>query len=369
MNIDSNDPRLTAFVLGELDPTERRRVEALIIESPDCRQAVEEIRLTAQWLSEQLHEESKAHGAAIELNHRQVPETLLKIGPAPLRPWWRLTPAGFKLAAAAVFVAAGLGVVSFLRFQPQPREELNAVAAQSAPRSIAAKADTHKAIRLGEATALKAPAAVAAAPAAMPRRDTYAFRAEPEQMGRTVKSGEEASKRPSRGEAAGRPLADARFEEMAGGERVQLPRLATPRTTNDPSRVEMAGEGQNDQSAKPSASAPAGPAGDAAVPGQQAMLGGQRRSPSLRNIKAGLSQPQSGEELREMTRLSVAPGQRRVRSGQGVEPPPRPRLRGGTNRLKLKRKADQPCSRPARRRRPANQCRAIREIKELRCRP
>ena len=61
MNIDPNDPRLTAFVLGELDPTERADVEALIIDSADCRQAVEEIRLTAQWLSEQLHEESKAH--------------------------------------------------------------------------------------------------------------------------------------------------------------------------------------------------------------------------------------------------------------------------------------------------------------------
>ena len=40
MNIDPNDPRLTAFVLGELDPTERADVEALVIDSAECRQAV-----------------------------------------------------------------------------------------------------------------------------------------------------------------------------------------------------------------------------------------------------------------------------------------------------------------------------------------
>jgi anti-sigma factor RsiW len=41
MNFDRDDPRLTAFVLGELDPTERAVVEAYLVESADCREAVE----------------------------------------------------------------------------------------------------------------------------------------------------------------------------------------------------------------------------------------------------------------------------------------------------------------------------------------
>ena len=61
MTIDRDDPRLTAFVLGELDPTEHAVVEANLIDSADCREAVEEIRLTTRWLSEQLQAEIRAH--------------------------------------------------------------------------------------------------------------------------------------------------------------------------------------------------------------------------------------------------------------------------------------------------------------------
>ena len=38
MNIDRDDPRLTAFVLGELDSAEHAVVEAYLIESADCRE-------------------------------------------------------------------------------------------------------------------------------------------------------------------------------------------------------------------------------------------------------------------------------------------------------------------------------------------
>ena len=49
MNIGPIHPRLTAFVLGELDSTEHALVEAYLIDSADCREAVEEIRLTTRW--------------------------------------------------------------------------------------------------------------------------------------------------------------------------------------------------------------------------------------------------------------------------------------------------------------------------------
>ena len=70
MTCDPNDPRLTAFVLGELDPAEHAAVETMLGESADCRQAVEEIRLTVGWLTSQLHDESESHARPAEANHR-----------------------------------------------------------------------------------------------------------------------------------------------------------------------------------------------------------------------------------------------------------------------------------------------------------
>ena len=66
MTCDPNDPRLTAFVLGELDPAEHADVETMLGESADCRQAVEEIRLTVGWLTSQLHDESESHAPPAE---------------------------------------------------------------------------------------------------------------------------------------------------------------------------------------------------------------------------------------------------------------------------------------------------------------
>ncbi len=60
MTFDPNDPRLTAYVLGELEPSEHAEVEAILNESSECRRAVEEIRSTVGWLTERLHEEQAA---------------------------------------------------------------------------------------------------------------------------------------------------------------------------------------------------------------------------------------------------------------------------------------------------------------------
>ena len=132
MNIDPNDPRLTAFVLGELDPTERAVVEAYLIESAECREAVEEIRLTTRWLSEQLQEESRAHGhvasaAALVMNHRAVAEGLLKPD-RPRRRWWGLPATRMNLIAAALLVVFGLAVLPYVRLTPRAQRELDRVA-------------------------------------------------------------------------------------------------------------------------------------------------------------------------------------------------------------------------------------------------
>ena len=55
--IDKNDPRLTAFVLGELDEQERATIEKAISESSELAQAVDEIRQTTTWLSSEFASE------------------------------------------------------------------------------------------------------------------------------------------------------------------------------------------------------------------------------------------------------------------------------------------------------------------------
>src|SRR2546428_5178265 len=57
MNIDPDDPKLTAYVLGELDEPERAAVAAAVKQSLPCQFAVDEIRHTADWLATELQGE------------------------------------------------------------------------------------------------------------------------------------------------------------------------------------------------------------------------------------------------------------------------------------------------------------------------
>lgn len=54
MNLTPDDPKLTAYALGELDATERAAVEAALTRSPECRRAVEEIRALSAELTTEL---------------------------------------------------------------------------------------------------------------------------------------------------------------------------------------------------------------------------------------------------------------------------------------------------------------------------
>jgi Ca-activated chloride channel homolog len=169
MTIDSNDPRLTAFVLGELDPTERAVVEAYLVESAECREAVEEIRLTTRWLTEQLQEESRAHdhssaASALVMNHHAVAESILK-AESPRRRWWGVPATRMNLIAAALLVVVGLAVLPFVRIDVRAPREQNQVA-QGGRGELNAPAPGH--FDFGEnphvAAAPHAPAAKAAGP-------------------------------------------------------------------------------------------------------------------------------------------------------------------------------------------------------------
>ena len=59
MKIDANDPRWTAYALGELkDEKERAELESVLKESEEMRLMVEEIRRTAEWLNDGMKQES-----------------------------------------------------------------------------------------------------------------------------------------------------------------------------------------------------------------------------------------------------------------------------------------------------------------------
>ncbi len=113
MIYDPHDPRLTAFVLGELDADEHAVIERLANESSECRQALDEIRATALWLTKQLHEEQATHIAAATVNH-QVIEQTLKTTVVLRSPWWRRRSYQLAGLAALLLVGVTLSLVSVI---------------------------------------------------------------------------------------------------------------------------------------------------------------------------------------------------------------------------------------------------------------
>jgi anti-sigma factor RsiW len=103
MKIDPNDPRLTAYVLGELDEGEQGGVERELIRSDAARQAVEEIQATAGLLKEEFSSEP-----GFELSQSQKALIEHRLGLRTARnPWLRsrsLYAGGALLAAASLFL-------------------------------------------------------------------------------------------------------------------------------------------------------------------------------------------------------------------------------------------------------------------------
>ena len=58
MKFDRDDPKLTAYVLGELHDNERAEMESLLESNAEARSVVEEIRKTAKLLETELASES-----------------------------------------------------------------------------------------------------------------------------------------------------------------------------------------------------------------------------------------------------------------------------------------------------------------------
>ncbi len=130
MPFDPEDPRLTAYALGELDEADRSAVEAILADSPEARQALEEIQATSRLLVDQLGAESIP---ALSLEQRLTIEDQLRPRANPNPNFIGKTqkpgngrPRRIFLAAAAGLILTlggfGLGRITFDPQAVEPRQ-------------------------------------------------------------------------------------------------------------------------------------------------------------------------------------------------------------------------------------------------------
>ena len=121
MKIDINDPKWTAYALGEItDRQEKAELEQLLEQSPEMRQLVEEIRQTGNLLSAELQAEPAV--ALTPLQRSRIEEKA-----DGRRRWLGMPPAWVMSGAAAALVL--LAFTAYLRFghvDTIPQEQLTA---------------------------------------------------------------------------------------------------------------------------------------------------------------------------------------------------------------------------------------------------
>ncbi|HRX83942.1 MAG TPA: von Willebrand factor type A domain-containing protein [Phycisphaerae bacterium] len=113
--IDPNDPRLTAYALGELDEQETAEVAALVARSPEAAQAVADIRdvasqLASAFVAEADREQNAPASAAFA--PPTAPQVAAdSVAQAKRRPsWWRKHRVPLAIAATLAFAATVWGV-------------------------------------------------------------------------------------------------------------------------------------------------------------------------------------------------------------------------------------------------------------------
>ena len=108
--IDKTDPRLTAFVLGELSADEAKEIQSAIDSDAELQQEVEAIRQTVAQIETVMREESEAHERGAYAPRRHNKESA-GLHPPLIR---RLL-----LPAAVTTIAASLVVAVLIAYQQQ----------------------------------------------------------------------------------------------------------------------------------------------------------------------------------------------------------------------------------------------------------
>ena len=103
MKIDANDPKWTAYALGEItDPQELAEIEKALEESPELREMVEDIHLTAGLLKEELFAEPAIHLTPAQKEHIEAKASTRKT-------WFGLKPIWIPVfATAAVLLVVSI---------------------------------------------------------------------------------------------------------------------------------------------------------------------------------------------------------------------------------------------------------------------
>lgn len=121
MPLVPDDPRLTAYALGEIEDAERPEIEAGLASDPGARALVEEIRATARLLTETLHAEA---APGLDLGRLQSIEDRLATDPAPApKPAPRRRWARWAVAAGLLGLAATFLVPTLRTFRARPASD------------------------------------------------------------------------------------------------------------------------------------------------------------------------------------------------------------------------------------------------------
>jgi Ca-activated chloride channel family protein len=155
MRFDPNDPRLTAYALGEVEEDDRLAIEAQLAECADSRLAVEEIRVTAKLLTEQLQREPSPGLARAQ---RDVIEGRL-LEPITKRPRLRW----IRYAVAATLLLAMVGsLLPMMRSRRENRLTLARNAAEDSSSHSSGKTGAEPALHVLSADDLGEPEAAVA---------------------------------------------------------------------------------------------------------------------------------------------------------------------------------------------------------------
>jgi Ca-activated chloride channel homolog len=127
MKIDANDPRWTAYVLGEMsDATERAEFDKAVEESEEMRKLVDDIQATAGLLTKELRSEPSA---TLTADQRRKIEAQATGSRFIFKPVWMMA------AAAAVLVLVSFVALRYFR-QNNPVAQPTQVASVKPPKSV-----------------------------------------------------------------------------------------------------------------------------------------------------------------------------------------------------------------------------------------
>ena len=116
MTYDHDDPRLTAYALGELDASQFADVQKILDASEEARKYVDEIRLTAEWLARELQKEAGAPPILSLANHRAIDQTLQQKTSEPRkRRWWK-NPRALSVVASILVLCCASAVTFTVGF-------------------------------------------------------------------------------------------------------------------------------------------------------------------------------------------------------------------------------------------------------------